>query len=249
MLISTMWKVMTSNEVFSSVNSRINVLSMLNLMFDSTVFVFNLTLLLIRSKALNCSMFSIDRSAASQFINVLLNSRSSYRESVVEIKLNDSLMRVVMMMQFFEIKRCLNVWFVNKLMTNSMFCNSSTEIKNSSIDSNSIKNALMFVDEIAEMIAKVLAKVMLIENSLKYWIISSWSSFSSFSVFLYSQIYWWRRLLFLNCEKRFAKRFFESSRFFSEWLIDQQLNLSHTKHFLRRRFWNLSFDLSRNSSR
>jgi hypothetical protein len=49
-----------------------------------------------------------------------------------------------------------------------MFCNSSTEIKNSSIDSNSIKNALMFVDEIAEMIAKVLAKVMLIENSLKY---------------------------------------------------------------------------------
>jgi hypothetical protein len=49
-----------------------------------------------------------------------------------------------------------------------MFCNSSTEIKNSSIDSNSIKSALMFVDEIAEMIAEMLAEMMLIENSSKY---------------------------------------------------------------------------------
>jgi N12 class adenine-specific DNA methylase len=52
-----------------------------------------------------------------------------------------------------------------------------------------------FVDEIAEMIAEMLAK-MIIENSSKYWIISSWSSFSS--MFSYSKMYWWRRLLFLN---------------------------------------------------
>jgi hypothetical protein len=106
---------------------------------------------------------------------------------------------------------------------------------------------MIFVDEIAEMIAEVLAE-MIIENSLKYWIISSWSSFSS--TFSYSQMYWWRRLLFLNWEKRSAQRFFEFFRFLSKWLIDQQRNLSHTKHFLRRRFWNLSLDLSsRDSSR
>jgi hypothetical protein len=106
-----------------------------------------------------------------------------------------------------------------------------------------------FVDKIAEMIAEVLAEE-LIENSSKYWIISSWSSISSSSVLSYSQIYWWRRLLFLNWEKRSAKRFFEFFRYLSEWLIDQQSNLSQTKHFLDRRLdWNLSFDLSRNSSR
>jgi hypothetical protein len=109
-------------------------------------------------------MSSIDRSAASQFISMSLNSRSSYRESAVEIKLKNSLMKMMMMMQFFEIKQCLNVRFVSELMTNSMFCNSSTEIKNSSLDSNSIKNALVFVDEIAE----VLAEVMFIKNSSKY---------------------------------------------------------------------------------
>jgi hypothetical protein len=48
-----------------------------------------------------------------------------------------------------------------------MFCNSSTEIKNSSLDSNSVKSALVFVDETAEVIAGVLAEK-LIENSSKY---------------------------------------------------------------------------------
>ncbi len=118
-LTFTMWKVITSSEVFRSVNSRVNVLSMPKLILDSTVFVFNLnltSLLLIRSRALNCSMFSIDCSAASQFISMFLNSQSSYRASVVEIKLNDSLMKIIMMIQFFEIKRCLNVWFSSKLM-------------------------------------------------------------------------------------------------------------------------------------
>jgi hypothetical protein len=187
MLIFIMWKVMTSSEVFKSTNSRINVLSISNLILDSIVFWFSATSL-IRCRTLNCSMLSIDRSAVSQFTSMLLNSQSLYRESVVEIKLNDSLMRIVMMMQFFEIKRCLNARFVNELMTHSMFCNSSTEIKNSSFDSNSIKSALMFFDEVAEMIVEMLAEMMLIECFSKYWIISSWSLFSS--VFSYLQIYW-----------------------------------------------------------
>jgi hypothetical protein len=45
-----------------------------------------------------------------------------------------------------------------------MLCNSSNDVKNSSFDSNSIKSASVFVDEIAEM----LAEMMLIENSSKY---------------------------------------------------------------------------------
>jgi hypothetical protein len=53
-----------------------------------------------------------------------------------------------------------------------MFCNSSNDVKNSSFESNSIKNALIiFVNEIAKMIAEMLAKMiaeMLIENSSKY---------------------------------------------------------------------------------
>jgi hypothetical protein len=49
-----------------------------------------------------------------------------------------------------------------------MFCNSPNDVKNSSLDSNSIKRALVkFVDEIAEMIAEMLAEE-LIENSSKY---------------------------------------------------------------------------------
>jgi hypothetical protein len=242
MLIFIKWKVIISSEIFNSANSKINLLSMSNFMLDSIVFWFSTTSL-IRCRTLNCSISSIDRSAASQFIKMSSNSRSSYRELVVKIKLKNLLMKMIMMMQFFEIKRCLNVWFVNELMTNSMFCNSSNDVKNSSFDSNLIKSVLVFVDKIAEMMVK-----MLIENFSKYWIISSWSSFSS--VLSYSQIYWWRRLLSLNWEKRSKKRFFEFFRFLSKWLIDQQSDLSYTKHFLDRRLdWNLSFDLSRNSSR
>ncbi len=181
---------MISSEIFKSTNSKINVLSMSNLIANSIVDLFNLTSLLSRWSALNCSMFSIDRSAASQFTSMLLNSRSSYLESVIEMKLksNDSLMRAIMMMQFFEIKRCLNARFADKLviMSNSMYCNSSNDVKNSSLDSNSVKSALMFVDKVAEMITEMLAEK-LIENFSKYWIISSWSSSSS--VLSYSKMY------------------------------------------------------------
>jgi hypothetical protein len=140
-----MWKVISFNEMFNATVLKIKMLSISNLMFDLIVFVFNLTLLIIRFKVLNCSMSFIDKSAVSQFINMFLNSLSSYLEFVIDVKLNDSLMKIIMIMQFFEIKRCLNVWFESKLMItlNSMFCNSSNIIKNSLFDSNSIKSALI----------------------------------------------------------------------------------------------------------
>jgi hypothetical protein len=93
-----MWKIISSSEMFSATVLKIEMQSISNLMFDSTVCVFNLTsLLLIRFRILNCSMSSVDKSAVSQFINMFLNSWSSYLESVIEIKLksNDSLMRVI----------------------------------------------------------------------------------------------------------------------------------------------------------
>jgi hypothetical protein len=50
-----------------------------------------------------------------------------------------------------------------------MFCNSSNDVKNRSFDSNSIKSALViFVDETAEVIAEMLAEMMLIEKFSKY---------------------------------------------------------------------------------
>jgi hypothetical protein len=48
-----------------------------------------------------------------------------------------------------------------------MYCNSSNDVKNSSLDSNSVKSALMFVDKVAEMITEMLAEK-LIENFSKY---------------------------------------------------------------------------------
>jgi hypothetical protein len=128
--------------MFSATVLKIEMLSTSNLMFDSIVFVFNLTsLLLIRFRILNCSMSFVDRFAVQHFINMLLNSWSSYLESMIEIKLKSSLMRIIIIMQFFEIKRCLKAWFESKLIiiSNSMFCNSSNEIKNSSFNSNSLK--------------------------------------------------------------------------------------------------------------
>jgi hypothetical protein len=56
-------------------------------------------------------------------------------------------------------------------------------------------------------------------------------------------MYWFNRGS--NCWRvlypgwRSEKRFFESFRFFSEGLIDQQSDFSHTKHFLERRAWNI----------
>jgi hypothetical protein len=141
----------------------------------------------------------------------------------------------------FEISRCSNVLFASELMMNSMFCNSSSDVKNSSFDSNSISLASSIIDEI-EL------------RSSKYWIASS--SFSLIVMSLKSAIYCSKRRSYsqriLYWEWRFENRFFESFRFFCEWLLDQQSSFSHTKQiFESREVRNLSFDLSslRNSSR
>jgi hypothetical protein len=100
--IFIMWKIISSNEMFNSTVLRIKMLSISNLMFKSIVFVFNLTSSLIRFRILNCSISSVDKFAVSQFINMLLNSWSSYLESMIEIKLKSSLIEIVIVMQFFE---------------------------------------------------------------------------------------------------------------------------------------------------
>ncbi len=69
--------------------------------------------------------------------------------------MNDSLIKTTFVM-FFEISRCLNALFANELMKkltnellmNSMFCNSSNDVKNSSFDLNSISLVSSIVDEI-----------------------------------------------------------------------------------------------------
>ncbi len=152
-------------------------------------------------------------------------------------------MRALMM--FFEMRRCWNALsaselvrkIASELLMNSVFC-SSNDVRNSSSDSNSIS-----------LIVSI-SRIELIANSSKNW--AAYSSSESY-VFSKSAMYWFNRRSnswrVLYSKWRSEKRFFEFFRFFSEWLIDQQSDFSHTKHFLRCRLLrNLSF-LSRKSSR
>jgi hypothetical protein len=230
-----MWKINYFNEIFSSIVFMIEMLSMSNWIFDSTVDWFNLIESFNLCRTVNCSISAMNLFAASQFINMSLNSRSSYLDSMIEIKMksNDSLMKALVM--FFEISRCLNVLFASNLMikTNSTLLIESNDVKNSSFDSNSINLASSIIDEIKL-------------RSSKYWI--AFSSSESSIMSSKSAIYCFKRRSYseriLYSEWRSVKRFFESSRFFSKWLIDQQSCLSHTKHFFEnRKIRNLSFDL------
>ncbi len=148
------------------------------------------------------------------------------------------------MISFFEIRRCANVLFESVLVMNSTSSIWSIEVKNSLSDLKSFRNTLMrsVFSAVTEMLSVI---------SSKYWIISSWTSFFSFSSSSYFRTYWRKRLMFLNWEYRSEKRFFELLRSFSKWLIDQQSDFWHTKHLFEKRFWfwNLSFNLSRNSFR
>ncbi len=74
---------------------------------------------------------------------------------------------------FFEISRCSNVLFANSLIMNSMFCNSSSDVKNSSFDSNSISLASSITDEIELRSSEIELK------SSKYWVVSSSSESST----------------------------------------------------------------------
>ncbi len=164
------------------------------LLATSTVNWFNLIELFSLCKVVNWSISAVDRFAASQFINMLLNSRSSYLDSMIETKMksNDSLMKILMM--FFEINRCSNVLSASKLVikTNSTLLIESNDVKNSSIDSNSINLASSIIDEI-EL------------NSSKYWI--AFSLFESLIMFLKLTIY---------C---FKQRSYSERNLYSEWWL------------------------------
>jgi hypothetical protein len=154
--------------VFSSIVLMIEMLSMSNWIFDLIVDCSNLIELFSLCRTVNWLISAVDRLAISQSINMLLNSRSSYLDSMIEIKVKskDSLMRALVV--FFEISRCSNVLFASKLMMNSMFCNLSSDVKNSSFYSNSISLASSITDEI-EL------------RSSKYWIVFSSSESSIMS--------------------------------------------------------------------
>jgi hypothetical protein len=143
------------------------------------------------------------------------------------------------LMMSVEMRRCWNALSANALVKDSMFrnFNSSNVIKNSSSDSNSISLTSV-------------SKAELIVNSSKNWV--TYSSFESLMMLSQSTMYWFNRRSnlwrILHSRWRSENLFFEFFRFFSEWLIDQQSDFSHTKHFVKRRAWNLSF-LSRKSSR
>jgi hypothetical protein len=83
----------------------------------------------------------------------------------------------------------------------------------------------------------------------------SMSMFNSLKNWMMKFSFWLSSNLMMNCFKRrlnlwrdfhirlrFAKRFLKSSRFFSIWLVDQQLNVLHINHFLKTRIENLSRD-------
>jgi hypothetical protein len=184
--------------MFSSIVLMIKMLSMSNWIFDSTIDLFNWIESFNLCRTVNCSISTVDRFAASQFISMSLNSRSSYLDSMIEIKVksNDSLMKKLMM--FFEMSRCSNVLFANELMINSMFRNSSNDVK-----INSFNLASSINDEIKL-------------KSFKYWVASSSSESSIMSS--KSAIYCFKRRSYservLYSEWRSKKRFFESSRFF-----------------------------------
>ncbi len=154
--------------MFSSIVLMIEMLSMSNWIFDLIVDCSNLIELFSLCRTVNWLISAVDRLAISQSINMLLNSRSSYLDSMIEIKVKskDSLMRALVV--FFEISRCSNVLFASKLMMNSMFCNLSSDVKNSSFYSNSISLASSITDEI-EL------------RSSKYWIVFSSSESSIMS--------------------------------------------------------------------
>jgi hypothetical protein len=109
----------------------------------------------------------------------------------------------------------------------------STTIKNDSVSLfNSMTNSLVEIlsNEISPMF-----------NSSKNWVMNSlsWLSLNSVINCFKRRLNLWRDF---HLRFRFAKRFLKSSRFFFVWFVDQQLNLSHTKHFFEARTENLSRD-------
>jgi hypothetical protein len=113
----------------------------------------------------------------------------------------------------------------------------------SSIESTAMRNDS---DSLSSLITNLLIEILSNEissmfNFSKNWVMksSSWLSSNSMINCFKRRSNLWRDF---HLRFRFAKRFLKSSRFFFVWFVDQQLNLSHTKHFFEARTENLSRD-------
>jgi hypothetical protein len=112
----------------------------------------------------------------------------------------------------------------------------------SSIESTAMRNdSESLSSSMTNSLIEILSISKSMFNSSKNWVMKSSSWLSSNSVincFKRRSNFW--RDFYLRF--RFVKRFLKSSRSLFVWFVNQQLNLSHTKHFFETRTRNLSRD-------
>jgi hypothetical protein len=113
-----------------------------------------------------------------------------------------------------------------------------TLIESTAMRNDSVSLSSSMINSLIEILSNEISKSM---NSLKNYVMkfSSWLFSNSVINYFKQRSNFWRDF---HLRLRFAKRFLKSSRFFFVWFVDQQLNLSHTKHFFEARIENLSRD-------
>ncbi len=141
------------------------------------------------------------------------------------------------MMLFMKINLCLNVLSTSMIMIAEIVFESSIESTAMRNDSDSLSNSM--TNSLVEILSNEMSISMF--NSSKNWMMkfSSWLSSNSMIKCFKQCLNLWRDF---HLRFRFAKRFLKTSRFFFVWFVDQQLNLSHMKHFFKTRIENLSRD-------
>jgi hypothetical protein len=138
-------------------------------------------------------------------------------------------------MLFVKINLCLNVLSASMMIIAAIVFESSIESTAMKYVSDSLSISSM-TKSVIEILSIEMSMSMI--NSSKNWAVKSSFWLSSISVMNCFKRRWNSECVF-HFELRFAKRFFESSRSFFEWLIDQQFDLSHTKQILEKRIENL----------
>jgi hypothetical protein len=129
-------------------------------------------------------------------------------------------------MIFIEISLCLNVLSASMIMIAEI-------VFESSIESTTMRNDFVWLlKSMTYSLIEILSNEILMSmfSFLKNRMMKSSSWLSSnlmISCFKRHSNFW--RDFYIRL--RFAKRFLKSSRFFSIWFVDQQLNLSDTKYF------------------
>ena len=114
MFICTIWKVISSIDVFKLIDSIDLVLFMSKMkLADPTMLISNLIVLSSFCKVFNWLIFSVDRVAVFESINNPLNSEKSYLESIETLNTyepgaGDGAIEKI---SFDEMKRCLNASF------------------------------------------------------------------------------------------------------------------------------------------